>query len=408
MPTQRLATRPKATRGRSKAKATKKDDETAYTPKRKEQKLTLKFKIPKDLDAPPEINIDGGRKTRGRAAKPTARYAEAMDMLRNGDVDESLDGAPASSCTSNPYHSDDDMLNEMGDLDLEERDMEENALSTSVNLGPRIKAARWVPRDFTNAVHENVIQVYDSLVAQPDIQMELPDFTEPNPDPELRHNEEEDVVKPWTSQDLFHLYILAYSNKKYHICDLVADTWIRQFQVIDAKGRTKIWQENKTTFIRERFANAPRNDNGAPEFSSGAMRFDIGRIHELYENTRDDCGARFIWADAMALCGKGLETQLRKAGEPMDMDDWPDQLMKEICKVTLRAMRIRLTLKIEEPHPEEWCERYHEHPKYNQPCYRRIHYETEAAKAAEAVQGGDAMEVDNGNPNAEKHVTFAE
>jgi hypothetical protein len=410
MPPQRVVSRPKGTkasagragtRSRGKSKPVNEDEEKTYTPS-----LKVVLKLRKGSN--PEPNNNELRSTRGRPVKRTVNYQEGMDILMNDNVDESSNDTSITSPKAKTAKT----VKSKSNASMESQ--AEEMISNLSDFGTQSQAVE-APRvpSFEETVHKDIIQLFDSLAEQPEIQMELQDITRPNPDPLLKDHEDYDIVQPWTSKHLFHLYTLAHIRNNYDICDLIADTWIRQFQAMDANDNTKIWQENRSSYIQERFATAPHSDNGYPNLADYAMRFDIQRICELYENTESDCGGRQVWADAMALCGKGLEGQLKKAGNCMDLDKWPVQLVKDVFQVTLRSMRIRLTLKIEEPHPEEWCERYHEHPKYGAKCYRQVYKEQEAAKAAreasESVEDADGMDIDpvDGGDGG-KHVTFAE
>lgn len=239
-------------------------------------------------------------------------------------------------------------------------------LTLSLNLPPRDSPP--LTSELTIEVDPDVVALFTAINDEVSIQTELPSLLLPSQiDPDI------EIEQPWTSTNLFHLYILSYSRRAYHVCDLIADTWIREFHKIDDSPRCKIWRINKS---RHRHRDpVPDNDNGDPNIDFHATDFDSRRLRELYENTGPECGARFLWADAMALCGSLLENRLDGQG---GANTWPSELMWDVMRTSLRLTRVRRTLKIEEKIPSAWCNRYHEHGKHGAPCYREIAAEQKA------------------------------
>jgi hypothetical protein len=222
--------------------------------------------------------------------------------------------------------------------------------------------------ELTIEINEDIASLFTAINDEVSIVTELPSLVLPSPiDPDI------EIEQPWTSANLFHVYILSYSRRAYHLCDLIVDTWIREFHKIDDTPRCKIWRINKSKYKSQ--DPIPDNDNGDPNIDIHATDFDSNRMRELYENTGPDCGARFLWADAMALCGSLLENRLDEQG---DVRNWPSELIWDVMRTSLRLTRVRRTLKVEERVPSAWCDRYHEHGKHGLPCYREIAAEQKA------------------------------
>jgi hypothetical protein len=240
------------------------------------------------------------------------------------------------------------------------------------------------------------VNFYHDLVEQTDIQPELPDIYKPSEDAEHGGNELYDIRLPWDSKKLFHLYILAYSQDKYNICDLIADTWIWAFQKMDVDPRTRVWRGNVTDYKPREEIEGPC-DHFTTLIDRHITSFDFKLLRELYDNTGRDCGARLLWADALALCAAWLE--LKMDARTPDMRKWHPELMWDVLRTSLRMSGVRLTLKIEEKNHQAWCERYHEHTKHSAECYRKLAEEQQVAvKEREEdrtdIDGGDAGEVD--------------
>lgn len=103
-----------------------------------------------------------------------------------------------------------------------------------------------------------------------------------------------------------------------------------------------------------------------PLLDNDVTDFDAERLQALYDHTRSKCGARLLWADAMTLCGRKMESQIEKRP-----GIWPRELVHDIMCTALRMVGRKLTLKIEEKYEGAWC-RYHEHIKHGLPCYREL------------------------------------
>lgn len=207
--------------------------------------------------------------------------------------------------------------------------------------------------------------------------------------------------KPYAAKFLIKLYITAYKEKQWNLCDLIADTWIRAFHA-------KRQQEEKTgkeTEFTWRFNSAlySRREDGkkgfdpdAPNYSrvlhvedplldSDVTDFSSELLDTLYTETHRDCAARNLWADAMALCGSKLENKMQI--DKRKNSKWNDSLIYDIMCTTLRMTRRKLTLKIEEATEGAWCKRYHMHAHCGRPCYRKLAYDRKVA-------GDDTSDVD--------------
>ncbi|KAH7128487.1 hypothetical protein B0J11DRAFT_578690 [Dendryphion nanum] len=247
------------------------------------------------------------------------------------------------------------------------------------------------------AIHKDVKAIYETLT-NPDlteIQMELPQI-----ETDIHVGEEElantdsskqkqsmpkkkTVIMQYNSEHLFHLYILAYADGKHNICDLVVDTWIREFHRVHDLRATRIWKTNKEPWIDPDLYPIPESDNGDVSLDPKVTTFESLRLRELYDNTASDCGARALWADAIALCGGKLEARLDGTekyrmgmggglGMGAGPEGWHPELMWNVMRTCMRLVRAKRTLKIEERHPSAWCDRYHEHGKRGKRCYREI------------------------------------
>ncbi|KAF2009091.1 hypothetical protein BU24DRAFT_474556 [Aaosphaeria arxii CBS 175.79] len=272
-------------------------------------------------------------------------------------------------------------------------DLESKSASSppDVSLPPAIFVS---DKAFLASMDRDIHLLAAQLSTQPTIQMELPDiYTSDN------------TPAPWTSTTLFHLYILAYALSLPNICDLIADTWIQQFHAIDDVKALRIWRRNRDVEEDPRLKGVVEFvGNGETFVDTRAMEFNPVRIGELYGNTGRECGARMVWADALALCGADAEEVLEVGGrrdgevasttaeavvegykgggvgwENVDrgevvraMEDWPKEFVQDVLRTSLRLTRVRRTLKIEERHPYAWCRRYHEHAKRGLPCYRYL------------------------------------
>ena len=188
-------------------------------------------------------------------------------------------------------------------------------------------------------------------------------------------------IKPYTGAFLNQLYIQCYENQLWNFCDLIADTWIRALQNANKRSqkskdvRDHMWRQNKA--LEKRFAEKKKGfKNDVFEFGLDVQDpevdlldvtgFNAERLRELYTHTGPKCGARLLWADAMALCGRKMENDIVKRPGV-----WPKDLFYDVMCTSLRLVGRKLTLKIEEKYEGAWC-RYHEHVKHSLPCYREL------------------------------------
>ena len=208
----------------------------------------------------------------------------------------------------------------------------------------------------------------DYLWQQPEVQISLPS---------LESDDNLHVDVKWTAKQLSHLYLIAYHANEYNTCDLIADTWIRALQKANAKPNYNLWKANQAKNYKP-LTEKDYIDIDDPELDKSVTRFDRDRLNELYSHTDKDCGARFLWADAMALCGSRIEADMERTGNVKA--DWHKDLVWNIMCTSLRLTRARLTLKIEEKTKGAWCSRYHEHEKHQKPCYRAVYEEQERWK----------------------------
>ena len=169
---------------------------------------------------------------------------------------------------------------------------------------------------------------------------------------------------------------------------------------MDRDPNRKIWVVNKSPHATHKIV--PSNDNGEPRIAPNTMQFDLDRIAELYRNTRTNCGARHVWADAMALCGTGLDNNTSLISGGRHKHKWPRDLIWNVMRIALRSTRVRRTMAIEQRHPKEWCKRFHEHGKHNDaPCYRDLaKLETDKAEF-EVRRLGKTREVDGSQNGVE-------
>jgi hypothetical protein len=227
-------------------------------------------------------------------------------------------------------------------------------------------------RHLTFQANNTVYEILNTLQGSPKTQIHLPDIdTAATPGVQL----------PYTATFLTHLYIVCYHTKHWHLCDLVADTWIRAFHTLRKKAERSGKEENMLWRPNSALASRGKKcfDVSAPDYKLSVQDpaldpnvtdFDNTALSELYNNTHPTCGARFLWADAMTLCGDKLEkmmVQMKRRGQT-----WHPDLLHNIACSSLRMVRRKLTLKIEEHTEGAYCKRYHEHTKHDLPCYRLL------------------------------------
>ncbi|KAF2276870.1 uncharacterized protein EI97DRAFT_324234 [Westerdykella ornata] len=327
--------------------------------------------------------------------------------------------------------------------------------STAASLAPKSKYPVTLPSSLSH-LDPNIASIHSGLVSYPVTLSRLPTLFEsaisntttilyPNQSaPRLSVDPETEI--PWTSKHLFHLYILSHhhayshlkpkrargsksnippiSEKSIHICDLIADTWIRAFQRLDdnrrAYNRPGIWRANKSSWFAEqkrKFSDCTYLSDDA-DLAPDVTVFQPYLLRELYAHTAPNCGARLVWADALALRGSWLMREMKQRG--IGRDEWPQELVWDVLQTSLRLARERLTLKCEERDPKEWCARYHEHGKRENQvaCFRDVaKAEEEARKAAmkedeESEEDGSVQMMDVDNEEARrkrrKSVAFAQ
>jgi hypothetical protein len=243
-----------------------------------------------------------------------------------------------------------------------------------------------------NPVSEDVYDILNTLRSSAEIQIDLPNL------------ETGGGSKPYTAAFLTSLYIQCYKKSLWHICDLVADTWIRALQDADARTqksgdkRCHMWRKNVA--LEARFKKGKLGfkketedlglDVEDPDMAADVATFVPQHIRDLYANTRPGCGARLLWADAMALAGRKMESEITRRP-----DVWPMDLLHDVVCPALRLVGRKLTLKIEEKYEGAWCKRYHEHDKHGLSCYRQL-----AAKQ-NGTEGSDARSARTGRRRAE-------
>jgi hypothetical protein len=212
--------------------------------------------------------------------------------------------------------------------------------------------------------------------------------------PELSQAANPEKVQPYSAKFLIQLYLSCYRDKSWDLCDMIADTWIRAFHESRAYGQRNpanaLWRPNTALERRKRKAieynkglkkkhHIPSEFDTNPKdygllFADPDLEHDVTGIHtdllnDLYNGTNKNCGARMLWADALALAGDKTEKILgdtKKKGYEVHTD-----VLFNIMQTSLRMMRRNLTLKIEESTEGAWCKRYHEHSKHKLPCYRQ-------------------------------------
>jgi hypothetical protein len=255
---------------------------------------------------------------------------------------------------------------------------------------------------FTLSVDENVYSVLSSLCASASIQIDLPS---------LQSTANPGAEEPYTAKFLTELYLVCYNGRKWQLCDLITDTWIRAFHTLRRKAertsdeRHALWRPNESLMSRRR-KNEKGFEKGTPDYhlevedpelAPSVTSFDNTILSTMYDTLPTDNGACLMWADAMALAGDKLEKEMvrmKKYGQA-----WHPDLMHNMLCTTLRMVRRKLTLKIEEGTEGAWCKRYHEHSKHNQPCYRKQAYDRirsgEDAAEYEQVDGAHEDDEDN-------------
>ena len=230
-----------------------------------------------------------------------------------------------------------------------------------------------------------VYEILNSLRSTSKIQLDLP---------ELYELANVDKIKHYSAKCITQRYISCYRDSHWDLCDMIADTWIRAFHEKRSYGQRNpadaTWRSNRVLERRKREAfehnkNIKKKKRHIPsEFDPNPKDYelsvadpdlerDVTDIHtdllnNLYQRTHKNCGARMLWADALALAGEKTEKIIEgftKKGIELHKD-----LVLNIMQTSLRMCRRNLTLKIEESTEGAWCKRYHEHSKHGRLCYR--------------------------------------
>jgi hypothetical protein len=228
--------------------------------------------------------------------------------------------------------------------------------------------------------------------------------------PQLASAKDPDLDMPYSGQFLVQLYLEAYKMSRYDLCDLIADTWIRAFHALRSRGEKygndeeMSWRPNKALMLRRKHGKGGFDTEALesskvlsvqdPKIEPGVTDFRPDLLDALYTGTQPDCGARFLWADAMALCGSKLETKMQMMKRRKEK--WNSDLVYDIMCTGLRMAGRKLTLKIEESTEGAWCKRYHEHSKHGLPCYRELACnEQKEQERHNQVQNGEISDEDD-------------
>ncbi|KAH9870000.1 hypothetical protein J1614_006921 [Plenodomus biglobosus] len=251
-------------------------------------------------------------------------------------------------------------------------------------------------------VDPKVSKILDHLKSSSEVLIELP---------ELYDECDPDKVRPYTGTQLMHIYLKAHRLQLVDICDLVIDTWIRAFHAqrsrdVRADPSNGLWRRNSVLKKRRaRFEgahhqagleydepvefgwNAPVYKLSAedPTLDRDVISFDSTLLGELYAHTPVNCGARRLWSDAMVLAGDKATRMFVDTARHGFV--WPQGFKDDVMKTSLRILRRKVTLKIEESSEGAWCKRYHGHGA-ERVCYR-------AAAAAVAAARVKATEDEN-------------
>lgn len=219
------------------------------------------------------------------------------------------------------------------------------------------------------------------------------------------------VTKPYTATLLTQLYIQCYETQLWHFCDLIADTWIRALQKANRRShkskdeKEHLWRENRA--LEKKFRHKKKGfkndvfdfglDVQDPDIAADVADCTPAQLRELYAHTAPKCGARLLWADAVALHGRKMESSIVERP-----DVWPADLFYDVMCTCLRMVGRKLTLKIEERYEGAWC-RYHEHIRHGQPCYRELAWlQSKERKGGEDEDGDGVEEVGGATASGEK------
>ncbi|KAH9872338.1 hypothetical protein IAQ61_005173 [Plenodomus lingam] len=254
-------------------------------------------------------------------------------------------------------------------------------------------------------IEPKVLEIMTHVKSSPETLAELPEL----------HNDKNSVT-PYTGTQLMHLYLTAHNLKLFDICDLVTDTWIRALHTQrrrDARANSSgLWRPNHVLEKRlTRYLNA-RNEGRIPDdpmefernppdynlsvqdprLDPDVLSFDSTLLGELYTHTPSDCGARRLWSDAITLAGDKAAHMFANSTHRGFV--WNQELKDDVMKTSLRMLRRKITLKIEESTEGAWCDRYHEHGK------KGICYRAKAAQEARREAEREAERAEEGQVEA--------
>ncbi|EUC42655.1 hypothetical protein COCMIDRAFT_69541, partial [Bipolaris oryzae ATCC 44560] len=230
---------------------------------------------------------------------------------------------------------------------------------------------------------QDVYDILNSLKASTKTHIDLPS---------LSNAADPDAIQPYSAELLTNLYIICYHGSLWNLCDLITDTWIRAFHERRKKSQNDpaytLWRPNKALEARKHAAHQARLngvhipsefdpnpvnlhlDPTDPDLEPNVTDPPLHLLTYLYHHTPPTCGARILWADALALAGdqteKGMEAAQRRGEEVHP------ELVWNVMQSGLRMVRRRLTMKCEESTEGAWCRRYHEHGRNGGRCYREV------------------------------------
>ena len=306
------------------------------------------------------------------SAKPLTRkvqFAAETDVHIVPEAGRMASSAPSKSTLKPPGKSTES---------LTRKDHLATEISPTRDSSSTVQGDDTAPARCTDSVASDVAVILNVLRSTSEIQVDLPNLTGP------------DGTKNYTAAVLTELYIQCYEGRLWNYCDLIADTWIRTLQKANKRSHRKqnkkefMWRENRA--LEQIFAQkglgfkkkAPDYglDVEDPGMDRDVSAIDPERLRDLFAHTTSGCGARVLWADAMALGGQNMEHEMTQ--HPAI---WPKDLVFEIMCSSLRLVGRKLTLKIEEKYEGAWCRRYHEHAKHGRACYRKLAWQQEGRKS---------------------------
>ena len=338
------------------------------------------------------------------SAKPLTRkvqFAAETDVHIVPEAGRMASSAPSKSTLKPPGKSTES---------LTRKDHLATEISATRDSSSTVQGDDTPPARCTDSVASDVAVILNVLRSTSETQIDLPNLTGP------------DGSKNYTAAVLTELYIQCYENGLWNYCDLIADTWIRALQKANNRSHRKnnkkefMWRENRA--LEQIFAQNGLGfkrkvpdyglDVEDPGMDRDVTAIDPERLRDLFAHTTSGCGARVLWADAMALGGQKVEHEISQ--HPAI---WPKDLFFEIMCSSLRLVGRKLTLKIEEKYEGAWCRRYHEHVKHGRPCYRKLAWQQQGRKSRTHSRQSSVVNEDDDNDSlygseyeGEKHVRF--